>query len=240
MEGRAQIMCNINENRRSGEELLERERRFRAIFDLTFQFMALLTPGGDVLEVNRAALLFVGAQEKDVIGRKFWMTPWWSHSRKLMNMLRNAVKESADQRLQRFEATHRSSDGALHYFDFSLKPVLGKEGKAVFLIAEGRDITERRNAETLLRESEERYRIAIEKSNDGVALTKGSLHFYVNEKFLKMFGYENIGEIVGQPITITVHPDDQEMVTTYSKGGRKKPITIRVQGYPQRWNGYIY
>ncbi len=213
-------MHDITENHRSKEALLERERRFRAIFDHTFQFMALLTPGGDVLEASKAALLFVGAREEDVTGSKFWVTPWWSHSRKLMNTLRNAVSDAARGRLIRFEATHLSSEGRLHYFDFSLKPVLNEEDEVIFLIAEGLDITERREAETLLRESEERYRVAIEKSNDGVAVIKDGLHFYVNEKFLEMFGYENIGQIAGQPVTVIAHPDDRKMVAGYNKGRR--------------------
>jgi PAS domain S-box-containing protein len=187
--------------------------------------MALLTPGGDVLETNKAALLFVGTREEDVIGSKFWVTPWWSHSRKLMNTLRNAVSEAARGKLMRFEATHLSSQGRLHYFDFSLKPVVNEEDKVIFLIAEGRDITERRETETLLRESEERYRVAIEKSNDGVAVIKDGLHFYVNEKFLEMFGYENIGQIAGQPVNVIVHPDDRKIVAGYNKGRRKGSVS---------------
>lgn len=217
-------MPDSTEDYGSKEALLERERRFRAIFDHTLQFMALLTPDGDVLETSNAALVFVGAREEDVAGRKFWVTPWWSHSRKLMNTLRNAVSEAARGRPVRFEATHLSSEGRLHYFDFSLKPVVDAEGKVIFLIAEGRDITERREAETLLRESEERYRVAIEKSNDGVAVIKDGLHFYVNEKFLEMFGYENIGQIAGQPVTSIVHPDDRKMVAGYNKGRRSGAV----------------
>lgn len=148
-------MNDITENGRSKEILLERMRRFRAIFDHTFQFMGLLTPGGNVLEVNGAALAFAGVREEKVVGRRFWLTPWWSHSRKLMNTLRDAVKEAAGGRLMRFEATHLSSEGRPHYFDFSLKPVPGENGKVAFLIAEGRDITDRKAAEEALRKREE-------------------------------------------------------------------------------------
>ncbi len=130
-------------------------RRFRAIFDHTFQFMGLLTPGGNVLEVNGAALAFAGIREEEVVGRRFWLTPWWSHSRKLMNILRDAVKEAAGGRLMRFEATHLSSEGRPHYFDFSLKPVPGEDGKVAFLIAEGRDVTDRKAVEEALRKREE-------------------------------------------------------------------------------------
>ena len=42
------------------------------------------------------------------------------------------------------------------------------------------DISKRKKAEEQLRESEERYRIAIEHSNDGVAIVRGDRHEFVN------------------------------------------------------------
>jgi PAS domain S-box-containing protein len=74
------------------------------------------------------------------------------------------------------------------------------------------DITERRQTARALLESEERYRIAIENSNDGVAIIKGEQHVYVNPKFLAMFGYDHPGEILGTRVNVTVHPDDREKV----------------------------
>jgi PAS domain S-box-containing protein len=45
------------------EELAERERRFRAIFDQTFEFIGLLSTDGKLLEANRTALDFIGCSK---------------------------------------------------------------------------------------------------------------------------------------------------------------------------------
>jgi len=74
-----------------------------------------------------------------------------------------------------------------------------------------------KQTEDSLLESEERYRIAIEHSNDGVAIVKGCYHIFVNNKFLEIFGYNNRDEIIGNQIYITVHPDDREMVISINE-----------------------
>jgi len=100
--------------------------------------------------------------------------------------------------------------------------------------------SDRKATEEALKESEERYRTAIEYSNDGVTLVEGDKHIYVNNKFVQMFGYSSTDELIGQPLSVIAHPDDSEKVSTmnrkrqrgdyvpsqYEFKGRKKDGTI--------------
>ncbi|MCX5817088.1 MAG: response regulator [Proteobacteria bacterium] len=83
------------------------------------------------------------------------------------------------------------------------------------------EIEERRQAEEALRESEERYRVAIEGANDGVAIVKDDVHVYANREFLTMFGYNSIDETIGLPPFFTVHPDDREWVAGYTSARQR-------------------
>jgi len=74
------------------------------------------------------------------------------------------------------------------------------------------DITERKMAEVGLAESEERYRTAIEHSNDPVAIIRGDKIQYVNRRFVEIFGYDRREEVIRQSVSLFVHPDDREMV----------------------------
>ena len=73
------------------------------------------------------------------------------------------------------------------------------------------EIAERKKAEAYLKESEERYRVAIESSNDGVTIARGDERIYANQRFLDMFGYSR-EEVVGKDVTLIIHPDDREMI----------------------------
>ena len=79
----------------------------------------------------------------------------------------------------------------------------------------------RKQAEQALGESEEQYRIAIEASNDGVAIVQNDIHIYVNQAYLTMFGYNTLDEMVGKQQYCTVHPDDYERVTGYARARQK-------------------
>jgi PAS domain S-box-containing protein len=71
--------------------------------------------------------------------------------------------------------------------------------------------------EESLKESEERYRTAIEHSNDGFALVKDGIHLYVNQKMCRIFDYDRPEEIIGKPIGLLTHPDDYERVIDIHK-----------------------
>lgn len=131
---------------RMAAKLAENERKLRGILDQTFQFMGLLTPDGKLIDANKASLDFVGARKSSVLNRYFWETPWWNHSTQLQKQLREAVEKAADGYTVRFEAIHVMPDGNQRWVDFSLKPLRDDDGKVIFLIPEGYDITEHKQA----------------------------------------------------------------------------------------------
>ena len=141
------LQDEIKERKKAEEALKESERKIRALYDQTFQFIGLMTPDGTLIEANRTALEFSGIELSDVINKPFWQTPWWTHSPELQEKLRQAIKKVAQGEFIRFEVTHLGKDGVLHYVDFSLKPFKDESGKVIFMIPEGRDITEHKKAQ---------------------------------------------------------------------------------------------
>lgn len=92
------------------------------------------------------------------------------------------------------------------------------------IVAIFEDTTEHRRAVAQLMESEERYRVAIEHSNDGVAIVKDSVYQYVNQRFVDLFGYEDAESIVGKEAQIVVHPDDRYKVIELCEARKHEPV----------------
>lgn len=134
----------------TNKELRENEQKFRAIFEQAHQLVGIITIDGILLEVNKTALQLSGVQEETVIGEPFWETPWWNHSKALQAQLKTAIKEAANGKVIQFEATHPNSvTGELVFIDVSIRPLKNESGKVLMLIPEGRDITERKQAEKI-------------------------------------------------------------------------------------------
>ena len=141
---------DITERKRVEEALRESERRFRAIFDHTFEFTGLLKNDGTLLEANQTALNFGGLKLEDIVGRPFWEARWWTISPAIQEKLKQAIARAAKGEFVRYEVDVRGADNEVLTIDFSLKPVTDETGQVVLLIPEGRDISDRKQVKALL------------------------------------------------------------------------------------------
>ncbi|MBD2421260.1 PAS domain S-box protein [Anabaena cylindrica FACHB-243] len=129
------------------QELQASERRFRAIFNNTFQFTGLLTTEGILLEANQTVLNFGGIKIEDVVNRPFWEAYWWQISQVTQDNLKKNIARAAQGEFIRYEVNVLGAAGVAT-IDFSLRPLKNELDKVVMLIAEGRDITEKKRVES--------------------------------------------------------------------------------------------
>ncbi|MFP3928532.1 MAG: PAS domain S-box protein [Desulfobacteraceae bacterium] len=150
-----QLQREISERIQTERALQESESMLQAIFDQTFQFIGILKLDGTVVRVNKTAMDFVGASGPGIEGRPFWETPWWTHSREEQARLRTAVHRAARGDLVRYETTNITPKGEVLHVDISIKPVKDQQGRIVWLISEGRDISDLKLAVEDLRKRED-------------------------------------------------------------------------------------
>ncbi len=176
------VRARTEELANANQELRESSRRFRAIFNSTYQFTGLLSTEGRLLEANQSALEFAGTPVSDVLGRLFWETPWWSHSTDVRRQLRNAVEGAARGEFVRFETTNRAHDGSLAVLDFSVKPIVDEHRHVIMLVAEGRDITERKRAEDAVEHAKTELDLKVQTRTAELSHVNARLEREVSER----------------------------------------------------------
>ena len=130
------------------------ERRFRAIFDSAYQLQLLLDRDGIILEANRSAEEIAGAGAGVLRGRPLWDAFPWDAESSTPRQVREGFARACEGQPSRFEATLAAVPNRRRatFIDFTVKPIMDGDGRVMQVLAEGRDLTDRKRAETSLRE----------------------------------------------------------------------------------------
>ena len=127
--------------------------------------------------------------------------------------IRFATDQAASGFVFREELRYWVADGSERTVDFAMHPIRDHSGAVMFLHPTGIDITERKNAEAALRESEQRLRwlASIVESSDDAIVSKNldGIITSWNRGAERIFGY-TAEEAIGQPITIVIPHDRQD------------------------------
>ncbi|MGB6300983.1 MAG: ATP-binding protein [Rivularia sp. (in: cyanobacteria)] len=123
------------------------EKKFRAFFDQSSDFMALLQPDGQFIEANQTLLDYANLTLADIAGKYLWEMDWWTIKDKTQAQLKDIVLQTLKGESVRCEIELLGKDESARTIDFSLKPFRDEIGKVTILRLEGRDITEKKQLE---------------------------------------------------------------------------------------------
>jgi PAS domain S-box-containing protein len=158
---------DITERKEREQQLERSERQFEAVFNDPQLLVALLDTDGTVRHINETALDHAAAGRDTVEGMAFAETSWWSHDEELQADLREWIRRAADGKYVEYEAEHPLPSGGTMAVSGTIRPVTDDEGAVRSLIASARDVTERREHQRQLEESNERLeRFAYVASHD--------------------------------------------------------------------------
>jgi len=221
------IMRDVNDAVRAEATLEESEARYRTLFDTSTDAIFIEALEGQILDCNDVACRLYGYTRDELLGLE------------VTDLVPPEVAAGLDEVITEHrrgggiftESQGLRKDGARFPTEVSTRSVTidGERRVTVFV----RDISERRQSELALRDSEERYRTAIEYSNDGVAIVEGSRHLFINRKYAELFGYDDADQLYEVDPLELIHPDDRKQVGELGRArqkGRRAARTYECRG----------
>ncbi len=202
------------------ERLVASERRFISIFQNSPVAIMLATlADGLVYDVNPAALSLVRCNRTEIVGRPAELFGAWPTPSE-----RQALMAETAHHGQTFERELLAKDGDTLTVLASFG-VIELDDAARFIVTL-KDISDRKRAEETLRESEQRFRMLVENSNDLITeITLDGAILYTSPNHGALTGYE-AKDLVGHNVLEFVHPDDLEEVAA-KLSQRKAASTFR-------------
>ena len=111
------------------------------------------------------------------------------------------------------EKTFLGKDGREIPVLFSASAMLDKDENIQGIVCVASDITDLKNAESAMRDSEEKYRTLVEQSLQGIIVIQKNRIVYANSAFAAIAGYtiEELYSFSPEKVIALTHPDDQRL-----------------------------
>ena len=192
LRGFSEFSHDLSESKESGA-------KYQALLEAAPDAMVVVNQAGEIVLVNVQAEnqfgysrhQLVGQQVKDIIPEGF-------AERLIADGARSAAEALAQQIGTGIELIARRKDGSEFPIEIMLSPLKSAEG--ILVTAAIRDISVRKEAETLLAQMEGRYRGLLEAAPDAmVVVNQAGEIVLVNVQAEKQFGYSR-NELVGQKV----------------------------------------
>ena len=239
------IVIDITERKQAENTLRESEQRFRGIFQGAPIGIELYDSSGELLTVNRACLDIFGVSNlSEVMGFKLFEDPNLSDELKdrLRNGKRVRFEAPFDFEKVRQHKLYKTSKSGIIYLDTSITPLgQGREGSLTGYLVQVQDITERRQIEMALRQSEEFSSGLLRNSpNPIVVLGVDASIRYVNSALERLTGFSS-AELIGRKppypwwIEETIEESGEKLVNAIRSGSTKFEQLLRKKNGEQFW-----
>lgn len=219
----------VTRHKTAPEDLRASEIRYRRLFESARDGILILDAASrKITDVNPFMVEFLDYSRDEFLGKELWE----------IGLFKN--KDESQAAFRELQAT-----GYIRYEDMPLQTKAGEQWNVEFISnvyrEDGhhviqcniRDITERRSIEERLKQSEQGLRTIFEASHEGILVEEDERIHYVNKSYLRMFGYDDPEELIGQHISAVVSPEDAERLREFGRSrvrGEQSPSEYEFKG----------
>ncbi|MBW2333696.1 MAG: PAS domain S-box protein [Deltaproteobacteria bacterium] len=200
----------ISKRKQTKEKLEHQKKHLESLFKYSSLAIVTLDEKQTIISCNRDFEKLFQFEESEIVGKNL------DELITGQQYIKDAVsytKETLEGKAIHGYGERKKKDGTNIYVEIFGVPVV-IDGKLVGAYGIYQDISERKQAEERLRESEERYRSIVEYSHDGILIVDESYRFtYVNEELCRILG-RSAKEIIGQDFRKFLDDESRELVST--------------------------
>ena len=197
------IFVDITERRTSEQALLESEKKYRLLADNVRDVIWIRDMDLKLTYVSPFIEVFSGYTVEEALSRNLAdvLTP--DSTRLAAETFTDAMQDLKSGKYlhdeYEIDLEHISKDGRKLWMQCKVSPLKDDKGKVVGMLGVSRDITDRKEAERALWESEEKFRLTFSSSPDSVNINRlrDGLYVDINEGFTLLTGFSR-QDVIGR------------------------------------------
>ncbi|HAA05003.1 MAG TPA: hypothetical protein DCE18_16775, partial [Syntrophobacteraceae bacterium] len=178
----------VAERERAEAALRESESKYRNLVESTADWVWICDTRDRNTYSNQAVTQLLGYTPQEIFNKSTYELMHPDDRGKVANWFRRAVERKHGWKGSITRWLHK--DGSVRYLESTAQPILDPDGQLLGFTGIDRDITERKRAQDILQESEERFRHLSELSPFGISMVeRDGRYVYLNRRFIEIFGY---------------------------------------------------
>ncbi len=237
---RLSVATDMTERKQTENRLREREARLKAIFDNAATGIVLINMKGQIIQCNAKWLEMTGYTPAAIGSLSYFSLIHLDD----IKYHQNYYKQLINKEIKSYQIEQRllKNHGESFWVNVSVTAIYDQAERLEALVGIMVDITERKQVEAALRQSEERFDLAMQGSHDGLwDWNIDTDNVYFSHRWKQMIGFEalEISNCFEELIT-RIHPDDFSLVLSQIEAYLSQKIpTYEVQFRLQHKAGHF-
>jgi PAS domain S-box-containing protein len=202
-KGVSVILEDITGRKRADERLRESEEQYRMLAEASSDLVFVIGQDDRIEYINNPGAAVFGKTPGEITGsaRSLYFPADMAERQKrvLEHVFATGIPSHNEGPI--------TVNGEVRWFDHILVPLMNPDGSIRSILGVSRDLTERKQSEETLKNSEARYSRLLKHSFDAVAIHQNGIIILANQIAANLAGVSTPSELIGRKILDFVHPD---------------------------------